>query len=148
MTSQNGGWTDEEDAILLAAHREGKTDAEASALLRDRTETACRKRRQRLGAVVAAADPIDRERLTALHEAGRSTAEIAAELGATVRTIQELRWRLGLRVGYDPEEVLGVAATGISTAAVSEQLGVPLATVRRILRDGGVARKRGRPRRR
>jgi hypothetical protein len=94
-------WTDDEDGILTAAHAEGRTDREIAALLRDRTETAARKRRQRLGLVYPVAG-VDRARLAELHAAGATTREIAAVLECTYRTAQELLHRAGLKAHRTP----------------------------------------------
>lgn len=85
-------WTDDEDVIVLQAWAEGYSDRRiAEELLRDRTETAVRKRRQRLD-VASPRRLVDRARMMELLEAGRSCAEVAAELGASERTIQQLSW--------------------------------------------------------
>jgi len=89
-------WTDADDGILGAAWEEGLTDAAIVALLPDRTVTAVRKRRQRLG-LAGTAREIDLDRLHALHAEGLDTADIARQLGCTLRTCQELMSRERLR---------------------------------------------------
>lgn len=84
-------WTDDEDQIVHAGWAEGMSDRQIAELLRDRTETAVRKRRQRLH-VASPQRVIDRARMMELLGAGMSCAEVATELGASERTIQQLSW--------------------------------------------------------
>ena len=84
-------WTDEEDQILHAAWAEGMSDRQIAELLQDRTETAVRKRRQRIS-LASPLRTVDRARMMDLLGAGMSCAEVAVELGASERTIQQLSY--------------------------------------------------------
>ncbi len=135
-------WTLDEDAILIAAHREGRTDAEISALLRDRTAQAVKRRRERL-AEAGGTDlvgpppvPIDREKLRELHAEGLSTPALAVALGATVRTTQELLHREGLRANrMSPDEarLRELVAAKLSRQEIGDALGVSQPTLRKWL---------------
>lgn len=81
-------WTEEEDSILLSSHADGLSDRAIAGLL-DRSETACRKRRQRLGATEPM-NLVDRARLLQLHAEGRTNREIAEALGSTLRTLRAM----------------------------------------------------------
>ncbi len=96
MSNQSDAWTDHEDAVVQVGWKAGLTDEAIAAQLRGRTAGAVRRRRQAMRWVLDPAPVVDRDRLRELHAEGRSTAEIAEALGATLRTVQQLRWGMGL----------------------------------------------------
>lgn len=135
-------WTSDEDGILIAAHAEGGTDAEISALLRDRTPQAVKRRRERLAAaggadlVGPALVPVDRARLRELHSQGLSTPALAVALGATARTVQELLHRERLpanRMTADEARLRELVAQGMSRQDIAVALGVSQPTLRKWL---------------
>lgn len=140
-------WTPEEDGILIAAHAEGRTDAEISTLLRDRTPQAVKRRRERLAEaggvdlVRPAAIPVDRARLRELHAVGMSTPALAVALGATVRTVQQLLHEEGLkanRATADERRLRELHASGLSRRELGDALGVSQPTLRLWLGRAGL----------
>lgn len=82
-------WSQKEDRLIQAGWESSATDAALAAILPGRTETAVRKRRQRLG-LVEEMQIVDRAELRRLDAEGLSSAEVAARLGCTQRTVQQL----------------------------------------------------------
>lgn len=82
-------WSQKEDRIIQAGWESSATDAELAALLPGRTETAVRKRRQYLG-LTKQIQVVDRAELVRLDAEGLSSAEVAARLDCTPRTVQQL----------------------------------------------------------
>lgn len=84
-------WTQADDSRLIALWRRGVSDVGIGASI-GRSAKAVKHRRGLLR-LVKPCTRVDRTRLLALHAEGKTTEAIAVELGATPRTVQELRWR-------------------------------------------------------
>lgn len=81
-------WTDADDDVLRVGLHEGLTEARIGELLR-RTVRSVHNRRVRLGLTHPVA-VVDRARLLELYAAGAGVETIAAELGCTWRTVEQL----------------------------------------------------------
>ena len=90
-STQRQRWTQPQLSRLIKLWRAGVSDAGIAVAL-GRSTRAVVRRRQRLR-LVERQRRVDVARMLLLHAEGRTTQEIAAELGCTFRTVQELRWR-------------------------------------------------------
>lgn len=100
--------------------------------------------------VAPTAKRLDEAEVVRLYRSGRSTLEVAAEVGCTSSAVSRVLRRRGVQARPQPTvddaEVARLYAEGLGADAIAHRLGVRSSTVNKALRRRGVTKRRsGRP---